>query len=99
MNKIRITTLAVCAVMGFSAHAQNLLLNGSFELPAIPNNTFQRGTNTSWAWSGTAGFIINGNLGGGRPLPQDGQQYVDIGNSAAFVLSQNLSITNDGVFA
>src|SRR6266699_1406528 len=83
MNKIRITTLTVCAVMGFSAHAQNLLLNGSFELPVIPVNTFQAATPTSWTWSGgTPGFVFNcsvpygyGGFAAIWPAPKDAQQF------------------------
>ena len=82
MKKNRITTLAMCGVMGFSAHAQNLLLNGSFESPSIPANTIQSATPTSWFWGSAAAVLFSGD--GGRagvfPLPQDGQQYADIGN-------------------
>src|SRR5206468_2648045 len=76
----------------------NLLLNGSFESPAIANNTFQQGTPTSWGWSGPSGDIFNGDTGGAWPLPEEGQQFVDIGNESQYALSQTFSITNQGVY-
>ena len=60
MNKTKITTLAVCVVIGLSAHAQNLLLNGSFESPAIPANTIAIACPSSWQGSAST-RIINGN--------------------------------------
>ena len=75
---------------------QNLLLNGSFESPTVPTNTFQGTTPTSWTWTSSAGLIHNGNNGSIWPLPQDGQQYVDIGNESIYALSQAFSITNLG---
>src|SRR5947209_14521946 len=100
MNKIRITSLAVCGAMGFAAHAQNLLLNGSFESPSIPANSFQRATPTSWIWSGPPALIHNGNSGDPFvwPLPEEGQQFGDIGNESFFALSQPFTITNEGFY-
>jgi hypothetical protein len=78
--------------------AASILQNGSFESPVIPANTYQPGTPTSWRWSGATGYIDSGSpidppTGGRLPSPQDGQQYVDIGNVGSYVLSQNFSIT------
>lgn len=96
--KAKLTSLVVGAVVGFSAHAQNLLVNGSLESPVIPSNTTQHITPTSWTWGSSVGLIFNGNLGGTWPLPQDGQQFVDIGNQSIYTLSQTVTLTNQGIY-
>jgi hypothetical protein len=42
----------------------------------------------------------NGNSGNPSvwPLPQDGQQFANIGNQSSVTLSQTVTITNDGVY-
>ena len=47
MNKTKFTTIVICAVVGISAQAQNLLLNGSFESPTVPANAYTFATPTS----------------------------------------------------
>ncbi len=81
-----------------TATAQNLILNGSFESPNIPANTFEQAMPTSWFWSSSVGWIGNGNIGPNWPLAQDLQQAVAIGNSPTFALSQSFSITSSGTF-
>lgn len=84
----------LCGIIGFSAHAQNLLLNGSFESPAIPANTISLATPTSWQGGHR---LLNGNYGGSEyPGPQDGQQYAAIGSGAA--LSQAFTIATAGTY-
>lgn len=92
--------LAVCAIVGFSTRAQNLLLNGGFESPTIPSDTAQNATPSSWAWGSNVGLIFNGNVGGiwSWPPPQEGQQFVDIGNESFYTLSQAFTVTNQGVY-
>src|ERR1039458_2777795 len=94
MNKTKITSIAVLALVGFSAHAQNLIVNGSFESPVFDNNKTQK----PFAWfSGTTnypGFVFNGNPPF-WPLPEDGQQYGDVGNRPPYQLSQNFTIRSE----
>ena len=104
MSKATIGAFIAYALVIFAARSQNLLLNGSFESPIIPTNSFGYETPTYWSWSGgSRGYIFNGNVpigSGGSPaewpLPQDGQQFVDIGNQPIFALSQNFTVTNQG---
>jgi len=71
-----------------------ILTNGSFEEPAVAPNTYVHSTPLSWIWAGPAGFIFNGNGGlGAFPIPEDGQQYLDIGNQPTFAVSQSFKIT------
>lgn len=82
-------TIASTAIFGLatttSAHAvSNLIANGSFESPSIPANSYHGGTPASWGWD-TMGLIFNGiaydfQTGTNWPGPQDGLQFVDIGN-------------------
>jgi hypothetical protein len=101
MNKTTIVTLITSAIVAFAAHAQNLILNGSFESPVIPANSFQTATPTAWSWSGTPAGIHSGNSGSPSvwPLPQDGQQFADVGNQSLFPLSQAFTITSEGQYA
>ncbi|SPE53136.1 hypothetical protein SBV1_1640022 [Verrucomicrobia bacterium] len=70
-----------------------MILNGSFELPAIPANSYENTTPpTYWSLSGGQfAFLDNGNVtgvlqpGATWPLPEDGQQFVDIGNEPTLV--------------
>ncbi len=81
--------------------AQNLIVNGSFESPANAANTRLQTTPTGWAWSGSTGWIINGAPAIGSyssPTQLDGQQFVEIGNSASYVLSQTITSTSDGIY-
>lgn len=100
MKKTAITTLAICGIFASSALAQNLLLNGSFESPLIPSNTFQTGTPNDWTSGGPIGYIFNGvpandtGLPGSWPGPEDGLQYVDIGDNSAQSLSQTFTVSS-----
>lgn len=103
MNKTTITTLVVSALVGFAAHAQNLILNGSFESPAISANSHSQITPTSWQWTNNSpiGEIFNGSSGP-FPLPEDGQQYVGLGvwgNGTHDALTQAFTVLNPGNYA
>lgn len=93
--------ILVLAGIGFMLFApaafSNLIQNGSFESPALSPGAYQQITPTDWSWSGTPGFVFN-TIGGGSPLAQHGDQFVDIGNTAAFSLKQDFSIVNSGVY-
>ena len=96
-----ICTLVASAFVVFAARSQNLILNGSFEQPVIPTNIYQTATPTNWNWSdGTSGYIFNGNGGDPStwPLPEHGQQFVDIGPISYGPLTQNFTITSPGVY-
>jgi len=97
MNKTKIATLALCVAFGFSAHAQNLLLNGSFESPPIEADTIAIISPTSWdaCCGNTAYRVLNGNYGVPEYAgPQDGHQYAAIGGGGS--LSQSFNITTAG---
>jgi hypothetical protein len=106
MNKTAIATLITSALLVFAAQSQNLILNGSFESPLVPTNTWQATTPISWYWSGgTTGNIFNGSVPIGYdgyfadwPSPEDGQQFVTIGDDPSLQLSQDFTITNQGVY-
>jgi hypothetical protein len=73
----------------------NLILNGGLELPAIPANSIEHVTPTDWSGCCT---IFNGTFieaGTTWPSPEEGNQFVDIGNSGTS-LSQTISITTEG---
>ena len=93
--------LLVLAGIGFMLFApaafSNLIQNGSFESPALSPGAYQQITPTDWSWSGNPGFVFN-TIGGGSPLAQHGDQFVDIGSTAAFSLKQDFSIVNSGVY-
>ena len=93
MKAITFASLIASAFMGTSAGAQNLILNGGFESPLIPNNSRQTKTPISWT-VGSSAILINGNGGTAIfPLPQEGQQYASVATSPIFTLSQNFSVT------
>jgi hypothetical protein len=61
--------------------AQNLILNGGFESPAIASNSRQATVPTSWT-GGPFTVIVNGNGSVAElPFPQEGQQYVGVATS------------------
>ena len=75
------------------ARAGNLLLNGSFESPPITANSLAVMNPDSW--QATIGRMINGTYSSpGYPGPQDGQQYVSLGNdgTGGATLSQPFTI-------
>src|SRR4051812_41999856 len=101
MNRIILATLAASVFVGLPAHAQNLILNGSFESPSIAANSVLQTTPVSWL-GGNRPNIINGDYSLGIPLPQDGQQFVSLGHypsepQAAF-LSQAFTISIPGSY-
>lgn len=101
MNKLLVTFLTASVFVALPAHAQNLLLNGSFESPSIPANSVLQTTPDSWL-GGNQPTIINGDYSPGIPLPQDGQQYVSLGHypsePQAGSLSQVFTISSPGTY-
>jgi hypothetical protein len=97
---------AVCAALtlaGAPAAQAQSLVNASFETPAIADGTLSAVTATGW--SGGA-FVMNPDAAGqftGNPTiwPQaaSGQQYLDIGNTAASPLSQTVLFASGGSYA
>jgi hypothetical protein len=89
--------LCVCA----AAQAQ-IIQNGSFEAPAITDGSLQASVPTGW----TGGAVLmnpldNGAIPGNAfiwPQAADGQQFEDIGNTAAFALSQAIEIVDPGTY-
>jgi hypothetical protein len=96
INKGKITTLITSALVVLAAQAQNLILNGSFESPALPINSQVITNPTYWTTIGAV-WLKNGTacVSGGCPGPEDGQQYVDIGdNPANGPLMQTFTVSN-----
>lgn len=93
--------LLVGLICALSAQAQ-IILNGSFEIPAIAPNTLDALAPEGWSvdphgYTHT-GYIMNGRPADIWPWPQSGQQYFDVGNASTFVLSQTFSITTPGSY-
>lgn len=93
--KTAIITAAASATLAFSADAQNLLLNGSFEAPSLPSNSVQLLAPASWS---SVADLFNGNNNGYYnavwPTAQDGQQFVGLQGS----LSQSFTVTHPGAY-
>ena len=102
-TKTRIATgIGTLLVAMSSAANSQLIQNGSFENPNIADGTYRTAPATSW--TGGA-FLDNPNASGGIPAlgftwpqPADGQQYADIGDIAAYALSQTFAVAAGGVY-
>ena len=96
-TKTAITTMATCAIFTSSALAQNLLLDGSFESPVIPANTYQYNLTPDFWTITDITYMFNGSVYNGSywPLAQDGQQYFNLGNGS---ISQNFAVSTPGQF-
>jgi hypothetical protein len=96
-----ITSLALHAIILYSAQAQNLIINGSFESPQIGANTAQIRTPDSWQTDGSSPALENSIPASGYPLAQDGNQYIDLGCEGGGIgdgVSQSFHITNGGPY-
>jgi hypothetical protein len=82
--------LSLCAPAAFGS----LVQNGSFESPGLPAGAVLQVAPTGWSWVGTAGFLFG--AADGAIKAQDGQQFVDIGNTPAFSLQQVLTVGTAG---
>lgn len=92
--------LAVIAGSSENSTAQ-IILNGSFESPAIPPNTYAFATPSPWTWDIREGHIVNGNAAEPTfpiPLPQDGQQYLFLGDNETYSISQNIAVPDPGYY-
>ena len=99
MKAITPGSIIAMALLGYSTQAQSLILNGGFESPKVPLNTFSTTVPDSWISSGYGGGyigIINGEYGAGNPLPHSGQQYAHVGYSSS--LSQVFTVSNSGKY-
>lgn len=101
MKRIVLATMVSTVLFVAQAHAQNVILNGSFELPSIPANSDLETTPVSWLGENRP-LIFNGDLGPEYALPQDGQQYVHLGHfpfePQAASLSQAFTISSPGTY-
>jgi len=78
----------------------NLLSNGSFESPVVSANNVTLGIlPTGWTQAGTSlPGIFNGNVSG-WPSPQNGNQFVDIGNAGInAAISQGFTVITSGSY-
>ncbi|MFN7613838.1 MAG: hypothetical protein ACK5P8_01450 [Phycisphaerae bacterium] len=86
----------VLAGLATSAFAQlcreELIVNGSFEFPAVPANPALQIAPDNWSWQSAVGFVFRGSPAPIWPLAQNGQQYADIGNSTDYRLRQNFTL-------
>ena len=104
-NKYRntITVLVGASLVLISSNGiAQIISNGSFESPAIPDGTYHAPPPTSWI-GGV--FLDNPNatgkmagLGFTWPQAANGQQYIDIGDTASTALSQAFVLTGTGTF-
>lgn len=83
----RVGALALLSVLSMSAHCQNLLVDGGFESPVVPDGSFtdfQVGSKFSnWQVIGTAGNValISGTYtgcDGSLWLTRSGKQFIDL---------------------
>lgn len=91
--------LIATALLATSTQAQNLIINGGFESPTVPANTFSQTVPDSWLGSGAGGGYIgtiNGNYSPSYPLPHTGQQYAHLGYSSS--ISQAFLVTITGQY-
>jgi hypothetical protein len=100
MRRLIMTVLTTAALVFFpNARADELLLNGFFESPAIATDSFEIANPDSWV--GTGARIINGSYGfPGYPGPFAGQQYMSLGNDGTdqATLSQTFIVTTPGTY-
>jgi len=94
--KTAISAIAACAFFHFAAHADNLILNGSFEEPPLAAGTAWQVAPTSWVRSGSLAYIIHGDYSTLYPLAQEGDQYAGLGNSSS--LSQTFEVGTAGTY-
>jgi hypothetical protein len=94
----RVVIAMLAAGVWIHASAQNLILNGDFESPLIPANSIQHATPDSWTWESAVAFIFNGSYGPIWPLPESGQQFLDLGNETTFALLQSFTVSQAGQF-
>ncbi len=99
MKSIALATFATTVLLAAQTHAQNVILNGSFESPSIPANSILQATPDSWLGDSQP-VIVNGDISPGYPLPQDGQQFVSLGHfpglPQAASLSQAFTVISPG---
>jgi hypothetical protein len=88
--------LAITGALALQGHAQNLIINGSFESPVEPANAFTVAVPTGW--SGGV-WIANGTPNNGFPTPEDGNQYDDIGNGNSGPISQTFNVPATGQYS
>lgn len=98
-QKIRLAScnlaVTVCVGAGVStAHAANLIQNGSFEAPVEPGTGIYSATPAEW--TGGA-FIFQGTIAG-WPAPEVGIQFDDMGNGGSPALTQVVDIPLAGSY-
>src|ERR1700674_4985898 len=94
LNFTLLALIAALLLLASPAQAGNLLVNGSFEWPALATHSYSSVAPTGWAWDNGAGSLINGYVYAccevAAVWPQDGQQYVALGNMSSSI-SQSFS--------
>jgi hypothetical protein len=91
ITKPQIIVLAACMALGLSTKADNLLLNGSFELPLIQSNVVS--TTVPASWIGSNVFIVNGDYSALYPRPKDGRQYAGLAHASALLQSVTINLS------
>lgn len=94
-------TLLACAFAALSAQAQNLIVNGSFELPQLAPKSDATLTPTSWQQATSPPALINGDPRSGYPLARDAEQYISIGvedDGRRNGVSQSFAVTSAGTY-
>lgn len=91
----------LCLFCALGPLRAQIVTNGSFESPDIPDASFNlpSGTLGGWTWAGNTGF--NDPLSGyGSPEAPDGQQFALLQTSGAFLTNffQTITLPSTGIF-
>jgi PEP-CTERM motif len=93
--KVMIGLAFVLLVFGIATNASaDLIQNGSFESPVIETNGSFHGAPDNW----TIDPVYQGYIFNNSAFAQDGDQYYDLGNTAAYFLSQTFVVTTAGTY-
>ncbi len=100
--RLLILAFAAAGAVVTNCAAASILLNGSFESPTVPVNSYQFVTPNSWVGGSSTVALFNGSVeispGSYWPSPENGQQYVDIGDVSTYSLSQGFTLTGGGAY-
>lgn len=98
VNGIQATVLPIFLALAATAASAQVIQNGSFESPAIAENSVAAIAPDSWAWGAHVGLVFNGKVGSIWPEAFDGEQFVDIGNEPIYYLTQSFSLPGAGLY-
>src|SRR5450755_1099461 len=89
MRKHLLFSVLFLSFATLSLRASNIVLNGSFEDPAIPNGSFSLFTSIpNWSLASGPAIEIQNHVAG---TPFDGNQYVELDSTAESAIFQDLT--------